>query len=120
MSHETRTFGHKFDVEVSSIEIYCEQVRDLFTGDEIDLKTEIGTKKVHLANQSWIRVTRVNEFLVLIKQAQQRRVSGKNDYHDHSSRSHHIFQVKLTSNHKQSLLNIVDLAGSERQLKDSP
>jgi hypothetical protein len=44
---------------------------------------------------------------------------GQNGVNDHSSRSHHIFQVKVLGFDKlkkaqTSLLNIVDLAGSER------
>ena len=39
---------------------------------------------------------------------------------EHSSRSHHVFQIKIMGEnnrfeHFESLLNIIDLAGSERR-----
>ena len=57
--------------------------------------------------------------LQAIKTSSSRRIFGKNGLNDHSSRSHHIFQVKVFGFDKlrkaqTSLLNIVDLAGSER------
>jgi Kinesin motor domain len=57
--------------------------------------------------------------LEAIKTSSSRRIFGQNGLNDHSSRSHHIFQVKVSGFDKlrkaqTSLLNIVDLAGSER------
>ena len=87
----------------------------------IELATDI-RGKIMLKNQTWKKLNKVEEFLELIKLSSSKRVFGKNDYHEHSSRSHHIFQILIKSKDKamqprQSLLNIVDLAGSERQLK---
>ena len=57
--------------------------------------------------------------LAAVKLSSSRRIFGQNGLNDHSSRSHHIFQVKVFGFDKlnkaqTSLLNIVDLAGSER------
>ena len=57
--------------------------------------------------------------LEAIKTFSSSRIFGQNGLNDHSSRSHHIFQVKVFGFDKlrkaqTSLLNIVDLAGSER------
>ena len=47
-----RQFASDFKLEVSAIEIYCDQLRDLFSDDEktkglgIDLKIDPATKKV--------------------------------------------------------------------------
>lgn len=50
----------------------------------------------------------------------QKRVFRANGVHGHSSRSHHVFQIKVIrieadNKNSESLLNIVDLAGSERR-----
>ena len=47
------------------------------------------------------------------------RIFKDNGTNKHSSRSHHIFQIKIKQKdvlgkNLESLLNIVDLAGSER------
>jgi hypothetical protein len=42
------------------------------------------------------------------------RSYSEKKYHDHSSRSHTIFQIKQITNKSKAVLNLVDLAGSER------
>jgi kinesin family protein C1 len=113
-------FARQFTIEASSIEVYCETVRDLLSQKNVELQTDPVTKKVTISGQTWKKITKVSEFLNLIKQSYSRRIFGKNDHHEHSSRSHHIFQVRLNGRNKAqlpqtSLLNVVDLAGSERQ-----
>jgi hypothetical protein len=108
-------------MEASSIEVYCETVRDLLSDTKVELFTDPVTKKVIIKGQTWRPITRVNGFLELIKLAYSRRIFGKNNHHEHSSRSHHIFQVRLNGMSiaqlpQTSLLNIVDLAGSESQI----
>ena len=51
----------------------------------------------------------------------QKRITKANAVHSRSSRSHHVFQIRINSQDpkgkkpKKSLLNVVDLAGSERR-----
>ena len=50
----------------------------------------------------------------------KKRVFKNNGINPHSSRSHHVFQIRVNTKNKlgkpcQSYLNIVDLAGSERR-----
>ena len=115
-------------IEVSALEIYCEHIRDLLYNSSlqkndqgkqryIDVKT-IGNK-VQAIGQTWIRVDSPEQFLQQIYISSQRRVFKNNGINPHSSRSHHIFQIRINSFDKlgkpqKSLLNIVDLAGSER------
>jgi hypothetical protein len=87
---------------VSSIEVYCELVKDLLqeSGNAaIELATDIRGKLI-LKNQTWRKLNKVDEFLELIKLSSSKRVFGKNDYHEHSSRSHHIFQVLIKGKDK--------------------
>jgi hypothetical protein len=61
------------------------------------------------------------DFLEQIRLSSERRIFKNNGINPHSSRSHHVFQIKIHTYDKmgkpcESLLNIVDLAGSERRL----
>ena len=62
----------------------------------------------------------IARFLNLIHASSDRRIFKDNGKNDRSSRSHHIFQIKVRTTDilgrpVESLLNIVDLAGSERR-----
>ena len=71
---------------------------------------------------TWIKLQNLNfteNFRKQIKVSAQKRIFRANIKNDHSSRSHHIFQIKIFTPDKfgkikESLLSIVDLAGSER------
>ena len=59
--------------------------------------------------------------IILMKYGEEHRSYKETSYHDHSSRSHTIFQIYIQSSSignpscaKYSTLNLVDLAGSER------
>lgn len=72
-----------------------------------------------LDGQTWRSAPDTDSFLKSIKYSASKRVFGENGVNNHSSRSHHIFQIKIHGSDKlrkprESLLNIVDLAGSER------
>ena len=111
--------NNKIEVEISALEIYCETVKDLFSEEVIELQTD-RTKKVRLNGQTWRQIDKLSDFLQSIKLSASRRVFGNNGVNAHSSRSHHIFQIRIKGYDKlekqrTSLLSIVDLAGSERR-----
>ena len=67
-----------------------------------------------------MRVSGPAEFLQAIALSQSKRITKDNGINPLSSRSHHVFQVKINSYDRSgkptvSMLNIVDLAGSERR-----
>lgn len=82
-------------------------------------------------NQVWIKLPKAEnnqhfskEFLAKIKQSTEKRVFRDNGKNSHSSRSHHIFQIRITHFESSqtkvvSYLNVVDLAGSERREKQA-
>ena len=122
------TFNQEMFIEVSALEIYCENIRDLLWQPEssqdllqpryVEMKT-IGSK-VHCIGQTWVRVDSPKLFMQQIIASRDKRVFKANGVHPHSSRSHHIFQIRINSLNRlgkphKSLLNIVDLAGSERR-----
>lgn len=107
---------------MSALEVYCENVRDLFQETEgVLLKIRFAQQKVQIENQCWRRVTNCKELLELIQLSASKRTFANNGQNEHSSRSHHIFQIKMLGQNKlhestESLLSIVDLAGSERRI----
>lgn len=137
------------DIEVSSLEIYCEIIRDLLSPNGLQSKPSLDPtskrgkllakqdtaeglqivangQQVILQGQTWVKVPAgpdfVPKFLDQIRKASERRVFKDNGKNDHSSRGHHVFQIKIkttgkTGRPQESLLNIVDLAGSERREK---
>lgn len=98
-------------------------MRDLFdeSKDPFNLNIISHKGKVVLQNQIWKKINNTAEFLSLIQCSSRKRIFANNGHHEHSSRSHHVFQIKITGQNKafisvESLLNIVDLAGSERRI----
>lgn len=80
----------KIDVEISSLEIYCDTVRDLFSEEVIEIMND-KTKQVKLKGQTWRPITGLKCFLESIKLSSSRRVFANNGINAHSSRSHHVF-----------------------------
>ena len=93
--------GH-FKIEASAIEIYCDQLRDLLSEDPqtmglgIDFRMDPYTKKVFVKGQTWKELKNVSEFLSIIKASNMKRVFGQNGWNAHSSRSHHVFQIRIS------------------------
>jgi hypothetical protein len=88
-----KNLRREFTLEISSLEIYCDSVRDLFgkTSASVELMTDPVTKKPTIPGQVWLKITQVKDFLQAIKKSSDSRVFGQNGFNDHSSRSHHIF-----------------------------
>jgi hypothetical protein len=116
-----KQLGKELRIEVSALEIYCETIRDLLMqqGDPyLEMKT-IDKGKSILPGQTWIPILHSNDFIMQIEASQSSRVFKNNGFNSKSSRSHHVFQIRintLNKNNKRvtSYLNIVDLAGNER------
>ena len=118
--------GWKYEMEVSMLEIYNENIRDLLRETEEDeLAHEIkvdkdGGRSVTNLTLKPIDPTDVTAIQKLMEQAAKFRSVGATGMNQTSSRSHSVFTLHLKAFHselKQKLkgtLNLVDLAGSER------
>ncbi len=76
--------------------------------------------RVIIQGQTWKKVDNVKQFLDQIRFSSSKRIFSNNGMNEHSSRSHHIFQIKIHGQNPRfesftSMLNIIDLAGSERR-----
>ena len=57
-------------------------------------------KVMQLQGQTWRVVKDLKDFLGSIKLSSEKRVFAKNGVNSHSSRSHHVFQIKFFSTDK--------------------
>uniref|UniRef100_A0A8C4QAF8 Kinesin-like protein n=1 Tax=Eptatretus burgeri TaxID=7764 RepID=A0A8C4QAF8_EPTBU len=116
-----------YKVEISFLEIYNEQVRDLLAG-RVQKRTSALRVREHPKKGPYVQglsrhvVPTCSHIAELIEQGIANRTTAATYVHDASSRSHAIFTIHFTQANLQenlpceviSKLNLVDLAGSER------
>ena len=116
-------------MEVSFIEIYNENIRDLLRDDPVeDTKHEVrrdadGTTYVSEVTLMELDPNKKEEIDQVMDLAARYRSVSATNMNEQSSRSHSVFTLYLKASHKEQqvtlngTLNLVDLAGSERILK---
>lgn len=108
-------FDWHFTIETSCVEIYCDQVRDLLISPPNNIIQHVKPEKFKS-----IEVNDVYDFYKIINIAADRRAVAETQCNEKSSRSHCIFQIKITGKNNNNklerygALNLIDLAGSER------
>jgi hypothetical protein len=113
-------FNVSFRVSISAIEIYNENIYDLFDPSTSKQPLQILFSKnlVQIKGLTWNLIKNKDDILKYTKEASETRRSDTTKYNENSSRSHAVYQLKLefVKNSKQieSVINIIDLAGSER------
>jgi kinesin family protein C1 len=119
--------GWKFEITVSILEIYNEQLRDLLNKDSgaslnihHHLNRDDENADTVIDGLSEHTVLDSTSVLELLKKAQKIRETAETKCNAHSSRSHTVFTMKIngfdTKEGKRRIgkINLVDLAGSER------
>lgn len=114
-------------VEMSFLEIYNEEARDLLSEGDADGPSlfirEGQNGEVYVQNLTWKAVSSQQEVAGHMNYASDRRVVASTNMNSTSSRSHAICTLRVTSqsraadgscNEIKSKLTLVDLAGSER------
>jgi hypothetical protein len=146
MEEEDPRLKVDFDIKLSALEIYNEQVRDLFwksSGVQGRTKNTILKIRVHPTDGAFVdQLTVLNpktweQCLKLIATGVSERTVAATLMNDESSRSHSVFQINIVQTESQgpplddvsrrfekpvvttkvSRINLVDLAGSERNKK---
>ena len=122
---DRRRRGCTVTCHVRLLEIYNEQIIDLFSADSrpLQLRENPLTSTVYVEGATEKAVDNVQDTLKLVQVGALRRTVAATACNDHSSRSHCILTLHLeaeeTLNGSQVLrtsdLHLVDLAGSERQ-----
>lgn len=109
----------KFDIGISYLEVYNEQVMNLITKTgPLKLREDAGG--VVVGGLRLRPIYNADELLNLLAIGNKNRTQHPTDANAESSRSHAIFQVHIRMIHKQTnqkntvKLSMIDLAGSER------
>ncbi|KAG5612939.1 hypothetical protein H5410_024220 [Solanum commersonii] len=120
------TTNREFLIRVSYMEIYNEDINDLFAVENQKLQIhESLDRGVFVAGLREEIVNDAEQVLELIQRGEVNRHFGETNMNVRSSRSHTIFRMVIESKGKHnpdeavrvSVLNLVDLAGSERIAK---
>lgn len=117
---EKQSKHREFNLNVTYLEIYNENVQDLLQkSGQLHLR-EDGRCGVIVAGLEPIAIRSAEELLLLLAEGNKNRTQHPTDANKESSRSHAVFQVyieiinKLDSQVQRVKLSMIDLAGSER------
>jgi kinesin family protein C2/C3 len=128
-----------FEINLGMLEIYNEEIYDLLSAQgsstaekKIDAmraggKTSLEIRRdeegrITVPNLTKERVNSIQEVMDLLKRGNSNRATAATDLNEHSSRSHMVLMVEVTSgiggvSSNRGTLYLVDLAGSERVRK---
>ncbi|OVA09421.1 Kinesin [Macleaya cordata] len=123
--------NREFLIRVSYMEIYNEEINDLFAPDNQKLQIHESLERgIFVAGLREEIVNSAEQVLKLLESGEANRHFGETNMNARSSRSHTIFRMVIESKGKDnsghysnldairvSVLNLVDLAGSERIVK---
>jgi len=119
--HDYTVRGWEYEIRMSALQIYNEDIYDLLTTSDDKLKVQFGKdKNVTVVGLKKVVVNRPQDVHPLLEEAKKNRATGSTQANDQSSRSHSVFTLYLKGKNAQtkemmtSRLCLVDLAGSER------
>jgi hypothetical protein len=120
-----------YDIQAAALQVYNEQVDDLFADREAGQGFNLPVLNNGMVpGLTWVACNSPSSLLEAFSRARSNLVYAETRMNKHSSRSHAIFQVKITCRKRHrggdsaqqiectvAKLNVVDLAGSERVKK---
>ncbi|KAJ7943755.1 Kinesin-like protein [Quillaja saponaria] len=115
-----------YDISVSVLEVYNEQIRDLLATAPTSKKLEIKQASEgfhHVPGTVEAKVHNIKEVWNVLQAGSNARAVGSNNVNEHSSRSHCMLCIMVKAKNllngecTRSKLWLVDLAGSERLTK---
>ncbi len=115
-----RSDEYTFQVNVGVLEVYNETIVDLLSKKKEKVDVSIVKHQVSVPNMTWVPVTDYSHVVQVMQEGSKNRSVGSNNLNEHSSRSHCILTLRVTSTHvvtqatSTSKLYLIDLAGSER------
>ncbi|KAM7516912.1 hypothetical protein LguiA_006495 [Lonicera macranthoides] len=123
---EERKDTHSYNISVSVLEVYNEQIRDLLATSPTLKKLEVRQASEgvhHVPGVVEAKVENVKEVWSAFQAGSNARAMGSNNVNEHSSRSHCMICIMVRAKNvingecTMSKLWLVDLAGSERLAK---
>ncbi|KAL5556600.1 hypothetical protein UlMin_038836 [Ulmus minor] len=115
-----------YDISVSVLEVYNEQIRDLLATSPASKKLEVKQASEgshHVPGIVEAKVNNISEVWTVLQAGSNARSIGSNNVNEHSSRSHCLLCIMVRAKNlingecTKSKLWLVDLAGSERLAK---
>jgi len=112
-----------FEISVSYLEVYNENVRDLLAQSNFLTIRDNGHDGITVTGLSSVKPSGAEALLSLLRYGNSNRTQHPTDHNAESSRSHAVFQVwvkqserasGLSTNVKVAKMSLIDLAGSER------
>jgi Kinesin motor domain len=136
-----KSVSFTFDLELSMLEIYNDEVYDLLGSDTSSISDKIEQAKaaggkasleirkskegrIEVPNLTKLTVKSIEDVMSLLKKGNENRSTAATDLNEHSSRSHMVLIVHVNSGldgipSNRGCLYLVDLAGSERVRKSN-
>ncbi|KAK6125845.1 hypothetical protein DH2020_040413 [Rehmannia glutinosa] len=120
-----RTETYTYNISVSVLEVYNEQIRDLLaieTSKKLEIK-QASEGFHHIPGIVEAKVENIRQVWNVLQAGSSARAVGSNNVNEHSSRSHCMLCIMVRANNlitgecTKSKLWLVDLAGSERLAK---
>ncbi|KAK4480114.1 hypothetical protein RD792_013171 [Penstemon davidsonii] len=120
-----RSETYAYNISVSVLEVYNEQIRDLLateTSKKLEIK-QASEGSHHIPGIVEAKVENTNEVWKVLQAGSSARAVGSNNVNEHSSRSHCMLCIMVRAKNlisgecTKSKLWLVDLAGSERLAK---
>ncbi|GER34517.1 kinesin-4 [Striga asiatica] len=120
-----RAENYTYNISVSVLEVYNEQIRDLLaveTSKKLEIK-QASEGFHHIPGIVEAKVENIRQVWNVLQAGSSARAVGSNNVNEHSSRSHCILCITVRANNlitgecTRSKLWLVDLAGSERLAK---
>ncbi|KAL9328539.1 hypothetical protein ACSQ67_003542 [Phaseolus vulgaris] len=121
-----RSETFSYDISVSVLEVYNEQIRDLLATGQTSKRLEIKQASEgfhHVPGVVEAKIDCINEVWNVLQTGNNARAVGSNNVNEHSSRSHCMLCITVKAKNllngdcTKSKLWLVDLAGSERLAK---
>ncbi|MED6220556.1 Kinesin-like protein KIN-14R [Stylosanthes scabra] len=121
-----RSDTFSYDISVSVLEVYNEQIRDLLATGPTSKRLEIKQASEgshHVPGVVEAKVENIKEVWDVLQAGSNARAVGSNNVNEHSSRSHCMLSIMVKAKNllngecTKSKLWLVDLAGSERLAK---
>ncbi|ONL92880.1 Di-glucose binding protein with Kinesin motor domain [Zea mays] len=122
---EERKESVTYDLSVSVLEVYNEQIRDLLAtspSKKLEIKPNSEGQN-HVPGLVEAKIENINEVWKVLQTGSNARAVGSNNVNEHSSRSHCMLCITVRAKNQlngectSSKLWLVDLAGSERLAK---
>jgi Kinesin motor domain len=136
-----KSVSFTFDLELSMLEIYNDEIYDLIGSDTSSISDKIEQAKaaggkasldirkdkdgrIEVPNLTKVAVNSIEDVMSLLKKGNENRATATTDLNEHSSRSHMVLLVHVNSGldgipSNRGCLYLVDLAGSERVRKSN-